>query len=126
MSRQTNYLVSKSRILPQWSTIDYEELVPHLTIVYIEVKFTIAKSVSYTNILRFKGLLLNHIAAIIPSHVKNGNDVLVAVDPSLPGTSESNPYGTELGLVEAIAKSLVCSGFWFEYLTHFLTDFCIY
>jgi hypothetical protein len=120
VSRQTNYLIRKSPILSQRSYLDGGEPVPHLTTVGTEAEFTVTKDVLYNDIVRLKGLLLDHIATIIRSHVGNGEGVAVAADPPLPGTLENNPYGTEVGLVTAIAKSLACGGFWFEYCEDFL------
>jgi hypothetical protein len=102
VSRQTNYLLRKSGIFSKWGGRDYGESVPHLTTVGTEAKFTVEKGVLYDDILRLKGLLLDHIAAIIPSNAGNGKGISVDANLSLSGTSESNPYGTELGLLTAI------------------------
>jgi hypothetical protein len=126
VSRQTNYLLRKSGIFSKWGGRDYGESVPHLTTVGTEAKFTVEKGVLYDDILRLKGLLLDHIAAIIPSNAGNGKGISVDANLSLSGTSESNPYGTELGLLTAIAKSLACGGFWFEYVQDFLRDIYTY
>lgn len=122
MSRQTNYLLRKSGIFSQWSSSSIGGPVSHLTIVSTGAKFALAKGVLYNDILRLKGLLLDQIAPIIPSHVGTGKDISVAADSALSGTLESNPHGTELGLVTAIAKSLEYGGFWFEYIEDFLKD----
>jgi hypothetical protein len=121
-SRQTGYLLRKSPILSRWSKLLCEDRIPHRSTVGTEAKFTVAKDGLNNDFVRLNGFLLDHIATIIHSHVGNGEGVSVAADPALPGTSETNPYGTEAHLVTIIAKSLACGGFLFEHYQDFLRD----
>ncbi|PMD16851.1 hypothetical protein NA56DRAFT_303716 [Hyaloscypha hepaticicola] len=110
ISRRTNYLLHKSPLLIYGNREKWIDLIPYLTTFGTEARFTVARDVLCNKVLRLRGLLLDHITAIIPSHIGNGKDFAVAAEPSLAGSSRKNPYGTEYGLVTAIAKSLVRGG----------------
>jgi hypothetical protein len=110
ISRRTNYLLHKSPLLVYGNRENFIDPIPHLTTFGTEAKFTVARDVLGNEVLQLRGLLFDHIAAIIPSHTENGKDFAVATEPSVAGIPEKNPYGTEFGLVTAIAKSLVRGG----------------